>query len=81
MSIDLEKLPPAIQFAYIAITKTAIIFKEMEKDKNFFILFCKEIWDSMELTDVKKLDSILEGKMQKDIKPYVEDYIKKSKGK
>jgi len=43
MTIDLEKLPTKLQFVYIAMTRSAIHFKEMGQDKNFFLAFCDEI--------------------------------------
>jgi len=79
MTIDLESLPTPLQFAYIAMTKSAIYFKEMGKDQNFFLVFCEEIWNSMEMTDLEYLKSVLDGKMKKDIEPYVKSYIKNSR--
>lgn len=79
MNIDLENLPAQLQFAYLAMTKTAIYFKEMGREKDFFLAFCDEIWNSMEMTDLKYLKDTLDGKMKKDIAPYVESYIKSQK--
>ena len=76
MSIDLEKLPPELQFVYIALTKSAIYFKEMGMGKEFYLSFCSEIWDSMELTGLECLKDALKKKMEKDINPYVEEYIR-----
>ena len=76
MTIDIENLPAPLQFAYIGMTKSAIYFKEMGRDKDFFIAFAKEIWNSMEMTDLDYLKDVLEEKMEKDIKPHVDSYIK-----
>jgi len=77
--MDIESLPPEVQFAYIATTKCAIMFKEMDYDKKLFLQFCDEIWNSMELTAVDELKSILQDKIKKDLEPYVKEYIKNSK--
>jgi len=71
MTIDIENLPPDAQFAYITMTKTAISFKEKGMDKNFFLYFSEEIWNSMELSDLEHLKNVLEEKMQKDLLPYL----------
>lgn len=76
MTIDLENLPPSLQFVYLAMTRSAIYFKEMDRDKDFFLAFCEEIWNSMEMTEIEKLKSILSEKMEKDIKTHLGDYIK-----
>lgn len=76
MVIDIENLPAPLQFAYIAMTKSAIYFKEMGQKKEFFLAFCDEIWNSMEMTDLEYLKDVLEGKMKKDIEPHVESYIR-----
>lgn len=79
MTINLESLPKPVQFAYISMTQSAIYFKECGHDKNFFLSFCDEIWNSMELSNLEYLKETLQEKMKKDIQPYVENYIKKSK--
>lgn len=76
MTIDLENLPAPLQFTYIAMTRSAIYFKEMGQDKDFFLSFSEEIWNSMEMTDIEYLKSVIGGKMRKDIEPHVESYIK-----
>lgn len=76
MIFDIENLPAPLQFAYIAMTKSAIYFKEMGQNKEFFLGFCDEIWNSMEMTDLKHLKDVLEGKMRKDIEPHLESYIR-----
>lgn len=73
--MNIKNLPPTLQFVYIAMTKSAIHFKEMDRDKDFFLAFCEEIWNSMELTDLEYLKNVLNEKMKKDIGPYVESYI------
>ena len=76
MTIDLESLPTPVQFAYIAMTKSAIYFKEMGQNQDFFLAFCEEIWNSMEMTDLEYLKDVLDGKMKKDIQPHVDSYIR-----
>lgn len=76
MTIDIENLPTALQFAYIAMTQSAIYFKEMGQEKEFFLAFCDEIWNSMEMTDLNYLKKVLEGKMKKDIEPHIKSYIR-----
>lgn len=76
--MDIEDLPPYVQFALMAMLKSAISFKETGKDKKFFLQFSEEIWNTMELSDLKYLKETLDGKMKKDIQPYIESYIKKS---
>lgn len=78
MTIDLEKLPPAVQFVYIAMTKSAIFLKEIRNEKKFFLAFCEEIWDSMEMSEPDHLNEVLNDKMKKDIEPYVQSYISKN---
>lgn len=79
MNIDLEDLPAAWQFAYIALTQSAIFFKESGHGRDLFISFCDEIWKSMEMTDVQHLKSVLSEKMKKDLEPHVDAYIKRKK--
>ena len=79
MNLDLENLPPKLQFVFIAMMKSAISFKEMGKDKEFFIEFAKEMWVSIEMTDLDELKEIINGKMRKDLEPYVKSYMEKEK--
>mgnify|MGYP001609195520 CR=1 FL=1 len=74
--MNLDDLPPQLKFVYLAMTKSAIFFKEMERDKKFFLSFSEEIWDSMEITDLEHLKNVLNEKMEMDIKPYVDSYLK-----
>ncbi len=74
--LDLENLPIQVQFCYISITKSAIFFKEMDKEKDFFLSFCDEIWKSLELTDLEYLKDVLNGKMKKDVDKHIESYLK-----
>ncbi len=80
-SMEFKSLPPAMQFLYMAMTKSAIIVKEIGKDKEFFIDFAYEIWNSMEMSDFQELKDVIDGKMRDDIQPYVEKYIKSMKDK
>ncbi len=80
MTVNIEDLPGPLQFAYIAMTRTAIYFKDMDHDKIFFLSFCDEIWESMEMTDLQYLKDALEGKMKKDLQPLVESYVKSQEG-
>jgi hypothetical protein len=77
--MDIKNLPPSLQFIFMAMMKSAIIVKEIGKDKSFFIDFAEEIWNSMEMSDFNTLKEIIEGKMKDDIEPYVEKYIKSRK--
>lgn len=81
--MNIDNLPPKLKFCYIAMTKSAIYFKEMDQNKQFFLNFCDEIWNSMELSDLKEIKDTLDRKMEKDIKPYVQSYIEEKfrKGK
>ena len=76
MDIDFEKLPTPLRFTYLAMTGCAISFKEMGREKDFFIAFAEEIWNSMEMTDLDYLKDVLEGKMKKDIEPLIESYMR-----
>lgn len=67
MNFDIEALPLEIEFIYLALTKSAINIKMMGKKKDFFLDLCNEIWDSMELHDLNKLDSILHNHMKSKI--------------
>lgn len=75
--MELDDLPPKLKFIYIAMTKSAIFFKEMERDKKFFLSFAEEIWNSMQLSDLEYLKNVLDEKMEMDIKPYVNLYLKR----
>lgn len=77
--MDIDDLPPKVQFCFLAMLKSAIAFKEMKKDKEFFLGFSEEIWNSMELSDLDYLNETIEGKMKKDIQPYVDEYVKNQK--
>ncbi len=71
MDIDIENLPGELKFAYIAMTKSALFFKQIGRDKNFFLMFCDEIWKSMELSDMHDLNDVLQKSMQKDVESYI----------
>jgi len=72
--MNLDELPPEVQFAYLAATKTAIQFKKMGLDKKFFIGFCEEIWNSMEMTDLNTLSDAIQSKMKKDVDKHLKNY-------
>jgi hypothetical protein len=74
--MDIENLPPKIQFVFIAMMQSAIELKEMDKDKEFYLDFAKEIWESMELSDFDYLKEVIMGKMRKDIESHVKSYMK-----
>ena len=74
--MDIENLPPKLQFVFMAMMQSAIHFKEMDKDKEFYLEFAKEIWNSMELSDFDYLKETIMGKMRKDIEPHVKNYMK-----
>ena len=65
--MDIENLPPELQFVFIAMLRSAICFKEMERNKKFFLNFAEEIWKTMELTDIEELKEIIHGRIKKDI--------------
>jgi hypothetical protein len=77
--MDLKDLPPMAQFLFMAMMKSAISMKEMGKNKDDFVSFAEEIWISMEMSDFETLKDAIDGKMKKDIEPYVEKYIKSRK--
>jgi|GEM_PF-5055913 len=79
MDLDLENWPPQLQFIFISMMKSAIYFKEMGRDKNFYCEFAKEIWVSMEMSDLDELKEIINGKMKKDLEPYVKSYMERNK--
>jgi len=79
MDMDIEGLPPKLQFVFMAMMKSAISFKEMERDKEFFLNFAQEIWDSMEMSNFEELKEIIDGKMRQDIQPYVKSYMESLK--
>ena len=68
-----------MQFIFMAMMKSAIIVKEIGKDKSFFVDFAEEIWNSMEMSDFDTLKDTINGKMRDDIEPYVEKYLKSRK--
>lgn len=79
--MDIENLPDSIKFFYISMTQSAIYFKEMGQQKDVFLSFCEEIWDSMEMTDLENLKSVLSRKIRGDIQPYVDSYMKNKSNK
>ena len=79
--MELEDLPPDIQFSFIAIMQSAILFKEQDRDEKEFLNFCKGIWESMELTDLETLKDIISGKMRKDVETSMEKYHSKKNKK
>lgn len=66
-----------MQFIFIAMMKSAVMVKEAGFDKEFFTKFAVEIWDSMEMNGVEKINDVIDGAMRKDIEPYVQQYLKK----
>jgi hypothetical protein len=68
--IDLEKLPDTIQFIFLNMTLSAIYMKEMKRDKEFFVNFASDIWDSMEMSDLDSLKKIVKDKLMN-----IENYI------
>jgi hypothetical protein len=79
--MDLENLPPQIQFAFISMLKSAIDFKESGKKEKDFLQFAKGIWETMEMSDLKDLKEIIIGKMRKDLEPAMKSYMEKQRGK
>jgi hypothetical protein len=79
MDMDIKNLPPSMQLIFMAMMKSAIIIKEIGKDKSFFVDFAQEIWNSMEMSDLATLKDIIDGKMRDDIEPYVQKYMKSRK--
>jgi len=77
--MDIKNLSPSMQFIFMAMMKSAIIVKEIGKDKSFFVDFAEEIWNSMEMSDFDTLKDTINGKMRDDIEPYVEKYLKSRK--
>ncbi len=59
MILNGKKLDSDASFLYIALTQAAIKVHETGRDKDFFIEFCKEIWESMLLSDTDTLKEIL----------------------
>lgn len=66
--MKLDDLPASVKFMYMSMTQTAIYLKEMGRDRDYFVKFAKEIWDTMELNDMQTLKSALREQMEKDIK-------------
>ena len=79
MRLDLKDLPAQTKFAYLAMTRSAIFFKEDGYPKDLFVKFAEQIWDSMELSDFQTLKDTIDDVMKHDIDPYVKEYIKKTK--
>lgn len=77
--MDIDDLPNPIKFAYISMSRSAIHFKKTGKDRDFFVEFAREIWNSMELSDIDDLKNVLEQKMESEIKPHIESYIRNKK--
>lgn len=76
MKLNLEDIGAEGHFVFLAMMKTAITLKKMGKNKNDFVEIAKEIWNSMELSDLTDLENIIHGAMMKDI----EEYAEKQKG-
>ncbi len=79
--MDLENLPPQIQFAFISMLKSAIDFKEMGENEKKFLEFAKGIWETMEMSDLQDLKEIIVSKMQKDLEPAMKVYMEKQRRK
>lgn len=76
--MDIDDMPPGVKFVFIAMLQSAITFKEMEKDKKFFVSFAEEIWETMQLSDLEDLKETLQGYMKKEIQPAIKDYIERN---
>ena len=74
--MDIKNLHPTMQFLFMAMMKSAIMVKEIGQEKQFFVNFAEEIWNSMEMSDLTELKDIIDGKMRDDIEPYVQKYMK-----
>lgn len=74
--MDLKNLSPRAQFLFMAMMNSAIMFKEMGKDRRLFVLFAEETWNSMEMSDFAELKDTIDGKMKQDLEPYVQQYMK-----
>lgn len=69
-------MPSSLKFITLAMFKSAIILKEMGKSKKDFELFASEIWNSMEINGLEELKKAIDGQMEKDIQPLMDEYIK-----
>jgi hypothetical protein len=72
--MDIEELPANVRFAFLTMSQLACNLKLEGHDKDFFVSFAGEIWDSMLLTGAKELQEIILEYMQQDI-------VKMTKGK
>lgn len=76
-----DQLPGVGKFLFMAMMKSALILKEMGKDRDYFVDFAEEIWMSMEMSDFETLNNLIDGQMGLDIEPYVQKYINSQKRK
>ncbi len=67
--LNLDKCPRT-KFLYMAMTKCALTIKSMDKNKEDFMDFAAEIWDSMILSDENYLNEFLNQSMKEDVQSY-----------
>jgi hypothetical protein len=70
--IKFTELDANAKFLYVSLTQSALIFREMERSKEEFLDFAKEIWESMLLSNEKDLKQIISNIMTNDLKKFSE---------
>ncbi len=71
--MDIKNLPLDVKFIYMAMTQSAIYMKKLKYDKESFINFASEIWESMNLNNIDDLESTLKNVMEKDVESYLKN--------
>lgn len=66
--MNIEDLVDPVNFIYVAMTQSAISFKESGKNKDYYLSYCDEIWNSMELLELETLKDILKTYVKNEIK-------------
>ena len=65
--IHFDDLPPEIGFLFLSIGQAAVSASQRGIPKEFFVEFCSEMWETMEMNGVDEFGKIIMGTLGKDI--------------
>ena len=65
--INETELSNEARFLFIASMKVAIDMKKMGKERKAYLEWCSEIWSTLEINGLEKMDSLITEVMQSDI--------------
>ena len=70
MGQEIVKLTPQLEFMLIATMKIALDWRKSRQDKEEFLKWCSEVWDTIDLNGAEMIEESLNKRMQADLERY-----------